>query len=522
MSRMPDVGDVVDDVFHVEDELDHGNFGAIYRVRDMVEDRTLALKIQKPGPHDEEEVRQRFEREARLIYSLDHRNVVQVLYYGETDDGLPYMAMEFLEGTDLKRLLRGGYDLEADQIKRISLETLSALKAAHRIGIVHRDLKPANIFLVDDGKQGYVKVLDFGFAKALDDDNNREITRAGTLVGSPAYMAPELVHKKQVGAHSDLYAMGLIMAEMITGEKAVQIENIYDTIVYQGSDDPVHLAPEVQQSPFGDVIRRAVQKEIKQRYRSAERMINDLKSIDVGAEKADLQQHAGVENRQFAPFVVGSADQNAETQPRSHGMPSVQEVDDEIGQGGDGDQHPSGPHRPVTNPGKSQPSRRRTSSEMNAVQGRGQQNDRPTQSGRQRRVDSQSHRSADRRHSTGPRDAVRGDGQNRSRRSQSGRQVAVDSRKSSDRRSTTGSQRVVRRNQNDGGSRSGRQRTQNPGAHETIRPTEGEKLRLDMDRPSSSKDASSSHRSLLSEILLGVLIGSVVLVVILVVLVFLR
>ncbi len=322
MSRMPEVGEVVDDVFRIESELDHGNFGAVYRVHDVLEDRTLALKVLKPGPHDEDELRQRFEREARLIYSLRHPHVLRVYYYGETSSGLPYMAMEFLEGTDLKTLLRHHGALNDRLVKRITLETLSALEAAHELGIVHRDLKPANIFLVNDGGKGHVKVLDFGFAKALEDDRSEELTAAKTLVGTPAYMSPELVHKKNVGPPADIYAMGLIMAEMLTGDKVVQIESVYDTILFQASDKPLKLPPPVRESIFADIIERAVVKDVTQRYQTPTDMVLDLEALDLGGERGPSST-----DNAAVPNEFGKADEEAMTTPHSLGLPSMHEVD---------------------------------------------------------------------------------------------------------------------------------------------------------------------------------------------------
>lgn len=282
MSRMPQVGEIVDEVFRVERELGQGNFGAVYRVHDLVEDRALALKVLKPGPHDEGELRRRFEREARLIYSLQHPNVLRVYYYGQTESGLPYMAMEFLEGTDLKRLVRQEGALAESRVVRIAEEVLAGLDAAHRLGIVHRDLKPANIYLVDDGGRGQVKVLDFGFAKALDDERDADLTAAKTLVGTPAYMAPELVHKAEVGPRADLYALGLIMVEMLTGEKLIQIESVYDTLMYQASKKPIKLPATLSRSRLKPVIERAVAKDLEQRYQSAAQMSAALASVMAG------------------------------------------------------------------------------------------------------------------------------------------------------------------------------------------------------------------------------------------------
>ena len=319
MGRLPDVGEIIDDAFRVEAEIDSGNFGSVYKVHDLTADRKLALKVLRPGPHDENELRKRFEREARVIYSLKHRHIVGVYYYGETNSGLPYMAMEYLTGTDLRTLLHHHGALKAKLIRRIAVETLAALDAAHQLGIIHRDLKPANIFLVKDGGKGHVKVLDFGFAKGIDEGSPLgEITNAGTLVGTPAYMAPELVHKKNVGAPADLYAMGLIMAEMILGRKVIQIESVYDTIMFQASYKPIKLPREVLESEFADVIKKAIAKPLDQRYATAAEMAADLGGLPETFDRAETTAQPR--------FAITDAGDNDVTVPRTLGLPEEEEL----------------------------------------------------------------------------------------------------------------------------------------------------------------------------------------------------
>lgn len=325
MSRMPNIGEVIDEVFRVDAKLDSGNFGSVYKVWDLNEHRHLALKVLRPGAHDEEELRWRFEREARLIYSLQHPHVVRVLYYGETRSGLPYMAMEFLQGMHLRQLLDDHGPLHDALARRIALESLGALAAAHELGIIHRDLKPANIFLVNDGHKGHVKVLDFGFAKAFDEVETRiEKTNAQTLVGTPAYMAPELVHKKNVGPPADLYAIGLILAEMVHGSKIVDIEGVYDTILFQASNKPIKLPRAVARGVFGAIIKKATAKDVAKRYTSADEMIADLRALPITEEQDNALEHAGNLHRAYDP-------QQGTTVPRSMGMPSIDEVDRALG-----------------------------------------------------------------------------------------------------------------------------------------------------------------------------------------------
>lgn len=344
MTRMPEVGEVVDDVFRVESEIDSGNFGSIYRVHDVLENRPLALKVLRPGLHDEEELRRRFEREARLVYSLNHPHIVKVHYYGQTRAGLPYMAMEFLQGTDLRTLLYHHGPLNPKLVKRIALETLSALHAAHALGIIHRDLKPANIFLVNDNAKGHVKVLDFGFAKALDDDEQGEITNAGTLVGTPAYMSPELVHKKMVGPPADIYALGLIMAEMITGQKVISIDNVYDTILFQASPKAIKLPEAVLQDVLGDVVQRAISKSLQDRYVDAEEMARAVhmaygepfETLERRPEPVYVRESPGQRGMYIAD---GSGDAEL-TRPRDNGMPSIDDIERELGPSFDYDAAP--------------------------------------------------------------------------------------------------------------------------------------------------------------------------------------
>ncbi len=332
MGRMPEVGDIVDEVFRVDRKLDSGNFGTVYKVTDLLEQRTLALKVLRPGTHDEGELRKRFEREATLIYSLQHPHVVRVYYYGQTPSGLPYLAMEYLNGTDLRSLMHSYGQLHDALAKRLTLETLGALEAAHAVGIVHRDLKPANIYLVNDGHKGHVKVLDFGFAKAFDDESAQELTNAQTLVGTPAYMAPELVHKKDVGPASDLYAMGLILAEMVLGRKVVEVENVYDTILFQASAKAIKFPSELKKHPFYPIIVKACQKSQKKRYKSATEMIRDLVAVTVAGESSqDTSPHMATAPKPASSPSLGRVYDDTTTRPASRGWPSLEEVDAAMG-----------------------------------------------------------------------------------------------------------------------------------------------------------------------------------------------
>jgi serine/threonine protein kinase len=258
--------------YRLEEVLGEGGWGLVYRAFDEHLGRMVALKMLHADLCDEPSIQARFEREALLARSLDHPHVVRLLDHGRDGSGALYIAYELLEGRPLDELLAEG-PLPVHRAARIGEQVLTALMEAHRRGVVHRDIKPSNIFLCAyAGEVDFVKVLDFGIAKAV---GERALTAAGSTIGTPSYMAPEQVRGAAVSPATDLYALGLVLAEAIGGEVVVDGSTV-DVVAEQLSPAPLRLAPPVLRSPLAPAIRRALEKRPERRFTSAAHMLEAL------------------------------------------------------------------------------------------------------------------------------------------------------------------------------------------------------------------------------------------------------
>jgi serine/threonine-protein kinase len=227
----------------------------------------------------------RFLREIDLVKRLEHPNIVRLYDFGQTDNGLLWMAMELVRGPELAEVMgyEGKFDVERAQ--HIMLQTLSGLAEAHALDIVHRDMKPGNIMLTDKGADSdVVKLLDFGIGKALGEHEDATIQNVtgshGDSFGTPRYMAPELLMKEEIGPHSDVYSAGLILYELVVGEAAVVGESVYEILARQLSN-PLDIPGWLADSPLGDVIRKATEKDWRARYATALQFHQALKQLDL-------------------------------------------------------------------------------------------------------------------------------------------------------------------------------------------------------------------------------------------------
>ncbi|MCB9637156.1 MAG: serine/threonine protein kinase, partial [Sandaracinus sp.] len=222
-ARDPLIGRVLEGRYRIDDLLGEGGIGRVYRAMHLKLDRPVALKVLHEGFRNSADVRQRFEREAKTLSALRHPNVVTITDYGVEDD-LPFLVMELVEGRDLDQLLESREELlPIGRVLGLMAQVLRSLAQAHGMGIIHRDLKPGNALLqvLPDGSD-HVEVLDFGLAKFVDDApaavSSPKLTRAGTVVGTPAYMAPEQASRGTCDARTDVYAAGVMLFELLTGE----------------------------------------------------------------------------------------------------------------------------------------------------------------------------------------------------------------------------------------------------------------------------------------------------------------
>jgi serine/threonine-protein kinase len=218
----PLVGHTLDDKYHLEARLGIGGMGTVYRARHLLIDRPVAVKVLNQRFVEDEAARTRFRREARAAGRLQHTNAVTVTDFGESHDGYVYLVMELLEGRTLRDVLAKEAPLDAARAVSLMLQVSAAVAAAHEAGIIHRDLKPANIFIVQRADvPAVVKVLDFGIAKLaaefLDEDEAMTLTQVGAMIGTPRYMSPEQCDGAELTPASDVYSLGVILYEMLTG-----------------------------------------------------------------------------------------------------------------------------------------------------------------------------------------------------------------------------------------------------------------------------------------------------------------
>jgi len=294
--------------FEVIDILGRGAMGVVYRARDSALARTVAIKtIALAGDAKERDVHEaRFMQEARAAGSLSHPAIVTIYDVGREGDNA-FIAMELVEGRDLKDLIRES-SLTPSRSVEIAAAVAEGLAAAHERGIIHRDIKPGNIMVLADGR---VKIMDFGIAHMHEPMVK---TQTGVLLGSPQYMSPEQIVGQAVEYRTDIFSLGLVLYEMLTGAKAFEGEDIPELmfkVANLPATPPSHIAPDVP-AVVDFIIARALKKRAEERYASAADMARDLRSAldQVGAAQAEA------EVRQSAPTVPDAASGAATAFPR--------------------------------------------------------------------------------------------------------------------------------------------------------------------------------------------------------------
>lgn len=214
----PFVGRVLDDKYCLEERLGAGGMGAVYRARHLEMDRPVAIKVLQQRFVEDEAARTRFLIEARAAVMLRHSNAVSVTDFGQTPEGSFYIVMELLEGRTLREILSREGPIETARAISMMLQASDAVAAAHDAGIIHRDLKPSNILVTQSADQpAIVKVLDFGIAKFTTDEDETTVGNAHSVIGTPRYMSPEQNNGVELTPATDVYSLGVILYEMLTG-----------------------------------------------------------------------------------------------------------------------------------------------------------------------------------------------------------------------------------------------------------------------------------------------------------------
>jgi serine/threonine-protein kinase len=268
--------------YRLGERLGHGGMGEVFAAHDLRLDREVALKLLRADLADQDGMRERVVAEARLAARLTHPHVVGVLDTGE-QDGRPFVVMERLSGRTLRDELTDG-PLPEERARDVGLQVLRALAAAHGLGIVHRDVKPGNIL---DAGVGTWKVADFGIAKWVHADET--LTGTGELLGSPSYIAPERIEGEQAGPASDLYAVGVLLYEAVSGRKPFEGDDplALATAIREGDHEPITAIVADIDADIAAVIDRAMRRDPGERYESAEAMAAALLGEELDRSDAE-------------------------------------------------------------------------------------------------------------------------------------------------------------------------------------------------------------------------------------------
>jgi serine/threonine protein kinase/tetratricopeptide (TPR) repeat protein len=268
--------------YQVIEELGKGGMGKVYKVFDTSIKEKIALKLLKPEIAADLETIERFSNELKFARKIRHKNVCQMFDLGKAE-GTPYITMEYVAGEDLKSMIRMSKRLSIGTAVGIAKQICEGLAEAHALGVVHRDLKPSNIMIDKDGN---VRIMDFGIARSL---KGKGITGAGVMIGTPEYMSPEQVEGKEADQRSDIYSLGVIIFEMVTGRVPFDGDtplSIAHKHKYEPPQDPKKINPQISED-LSAVILRCLEKDKENRYQSAADLRSELEKIEQGLPLTD-------------------------------------------------------------------------------------------------------------------------------------------------------------------------------------------------------------------------------------------
>jgi serine/threonine protein kinase len=316
----PLVGRVVGGRFKVIALVARGGMGKVYRAEQAPLGRICALKVLNPdyaGEHDPE-FHKRFFLEASVASKLTHPNTVTIFDYGRADDDVYFMAMEYLEGQTLHRAIREAGCLPEGRTVHIARQICRALREAHSLGAVHRDLKPANVFLTMHGDEAdFVKVLDFGLVKNVA-GKGEDLTQTGMFMGSPKYMAPEQIRGDGVDARTDIYSLGIILYEMLTGKVPFDRNNSVNILmahVHDTAPTMRQMNPAVSVSrALEETVAACMEKDPERRLRSMDEVLASLRRCGFPETSATMTSLSGLEPTERAS-LSGSASRRSQMRP---------------------------------------------------------------------------------------------------------------------------------------------------------------------------------------------------------------
>jgi serine/threonine protein kinase len=285
------IGDVVADRYEILSILGEGGMGLVYKARHKLMNRMVALKVIRAELVSNLTLMQRFQQEAMAVSKLQHPNIVTVYDFGVTEDGLPFLVMDYLDGNSLAEMIGKFHRLSVDTAVEIFFQACYALAHAHENGIIHRDFKSSNLMICDIGGRMVVKVVDFGMAKLMrpseDSTQIMELTQTGEVFGSPLYMSPEQCRGQALDQRSDIYSLACVIYYALTGQPPLLGENVLDTLQKQIHDPPLPMSDITLGIPANleSVIQKALRKDPDTRYQNVAELLVDLQAVAAGRER---------------------------------------------------------------------------------------------------------------------------------------------------------------------------------------------------------------------------------------------
>ena len=318
LTSFPRLGETFQERYRLDQVIGQGGYARVYRAHQLDLGRDVAIKVLRPAARNgskAEEAARRFEREAKLVSQLRDPHTITVFDYGRTENGGLYMVTEFVHGTNLLDFLGTGGALAPGRAAAMTLGVLYSLQEAHERGILHRDIKPANVMVYElRGRPDQVKLLDFGIAKAFEDGSEGgadsmavALTGQGRVVGSPGYMSPEQIRGESLTPSSDLYSLGLVFYEMLTGSRAIMADDL--RAAFRQIDEFPILLPQDLDIPeeLREVVHKMIRKKVDERYQTTDEVIDAISPFATPARAPEP-----------APTAVVAAQGGAEPQQRRY------------------------------------------------------------------------------------------------------------------------------------------------------------------------------------------------------------
>ncbi|PKN26527.1 MAG: hypothetical protein CVU65_05415 [Deltaproteobacteria bacterium HGW-Deltaproteobacteria-22] len=266
-------------------KLGGGGMGDVYLGEHTVIGKQVAVKVLHPQYSEDREVVERFLQEARSASRIGHANIVDIADYGQSEEGLVFLVMEYLEGEELGDILHREKRIPWQRARKIAIQICNALQAAHDKSIIHRDLKPGNVFLTTFANQhDFVKVIDFGIAKIIDENEGARMTKTGMILGTPDYMSPEQATGRPLTCSTDIYSLGVILYEMLTGTAPFDSDSFMGVLSQHMFDPPQPLRERCPEAIIPEVLdnitMKTLAKKPEERFASMQEFADTLRAVD--------------------------------------------------------------------------------------------------------------------------------------------------------------------------------------------------------------------------------------------------